>query len=437
MELIPIGRFIEYAGESEQAKYICEYAKYLECTKMYVEEKYTDKDYIKDFQMFYSRSFEQIPNTVKRVFFFKDELGPEDLIGRTKSDDEVNESCIGFVTIKPVLDQNGNPIVGRTVLENYGENEKRVFIESKQHAYIAGREMNFKALPFKSQDIAVGACASVALWIVTHGLRDFFDIPDMSLFEITEIANKYPTSEGRMFPSKGLSPVQMCSFLHEIGLEVELADMSDGGMSGEYFETIVKAFISANVPIVAGLTLIGNNREDHHAVVISGYQSKTDGHLSKIYVHDDQIGPYASVKSKDMFKTWEYKENDAWSRTYNSVRLDFVMVPLYHKIRLPFSIVLRVGDILSKKLEKQISIRLANSNRYKKELRVCSLSDLSDLERPMPKYIWIYSLEAQDKCADIIFDATSANIQKICEVYYQKRVVATLKPDNACFGEQT
>jgi len=421
MKLKPVDEFILYAGESEQSKYMLRYAKRLGCTKIYVEEKYIDKDYIKDFQWFYSRSFEDIPKAVTRIFFFKDDVKSNDLIGCDKTDEEIQKSCIGFVTVKPVKDKHGNFIIGRTVFNHYDRDNRKVFVESEQHAYLAGREMSFKTLPFKCQDAAVGACASTALWIVVNGLKDRFDIPNMSLFEITKMATKYPTFEGRRFPSDGLSSGQMCFFLSELGLEFDLMNMIDKNIVNEYFETIVKAYTAANIPIIAGLMLRGDEGDDHHAVVISGYQTADDGKIIQLYVHDDQIGPYASITSENGFKTWTYRKDYAWSKMYNSIELELLMVPLYHKIRLPFPRVWGFRSDAIKSLGKMPAIRLADSNRYKKELRSRDLDDPSCLERRMPKYIWIFSFKTRDKSADFIFDATSVNPLEICIVFHKEK----------------
>jgi len=422
MELEPVDNFISYAGGSEQAMYILGYAKHLGCERIYVEEKYIDKDYIKDFQLFYSRAFEDISKTVTRIFFFGNDLKHADLIGHEMSDEDVQRSCIGFVTIKPVKDKNGNPVIGRTSFKHYEVGAGKVFVESEQHAYLAGREMTFETLPFKSQDAAVGACASTALWIVTNGLKDRFDIPNMSLFEITRIATKYPTFEGRRFPSDGLSSGQMCFFLSEIGLEFDLMSMVDKSTVDEYFETVVKAYVSANIPIIAGLTLKrkdGGN--DHHAVVISGYRMTDDGKIAQLYVHDDQIGPYASITSDDGFKKWIYRKDDLWSRTCDTIELELLMIPLYHKIRLPFPTIWGFRNDAIKRLGNTPAIRLADSNRYKKELRSRDLDDPTKLECQMPKYIWIFSFRQRDKLADYILDATSVNPLPVCTIYHKKR----------------
>lgn len=421
MKLEPIDDFISYAGDTEQARYIINYAKHLECAKMYIEEKYTDKDYMMDYQSFYSRSFEEIPNTVKRVFFFSDKISSENLIGGEMSDDIVQELCAGFTSIKPVEDGKGNSIIGRTVLKHYDAGKRKVFLETKQHAHMVGREMNFKTLPFKCQDVAVGACASTALWVAMNGLKDHFDIPSMSLFEITEIASRYPTpNEGRMFPSKGLTHDQMCMFLHEMGLEADMVNLAEAdNIDEDLVESVLKAFMPANISIIAGLNLKHGSGEDHHAVVISGYQVSNGGKISKIYVHDDQVGPYASVKSDDGFRTWIYDRKDIWRKYYDSVELEFLMVPLYHKIRLPFFTAWEFRNKAKRELQNVPSVRLANSSQYKKELREREPEKPTDLEQPMPKYVWIYTFESGNNFIDIIHDATSAYSRHICAICHK------------------
>ncbi|MCL1811402.1 MAG: hypothetical protein FWG41_04205, partial [Methanomassiliicoccaceae archaeon] len=97
------------------------------------------------------------------------------------------------------------------------------------------------------------------------------------------------------------------------------------------------------------------------------------------------------------------------------------IVPLYHKIRLPFSEVWSTRNDVKKESNETAQVRFANSNHYKKELRLFDLDDPADLERPMPKYIWIYTFEMGKRYVDIIYDSTSANPQMLCAIYRKNR----------------
>jgi hypothetical protein len=404
LKLEPLENFIKYSDDSSQARYIFNYVKFLKCTKIYIEEKYIDKDYIVDYQKFYSRSFNSITNLTSRIHFFKDDMTEESLT----SSSDLSKSYLGFVIIKPVCNSNGQKIIGRTVLCNYNINSKtRTLIETRQHASILGCDLEINTLPFISQDIAVGACATASLWTAICGLSHKFDILRMSLYEITEKANECSIIPSRSFPSDGLTPYQICYFLHNIGLEFDLINMDDIEETSRelYINIFIKSFILGNIPIIAGLKMTNEDRTDYHAVVISGYK-ESNGVISDIYVHDDQIGPYASITSKDGFKTWNYKDADGWTSAYDTISFVYAIIPLYHKIRLPLT---QIWLLISRyaALGAKIKSELVEGSAFKKSIRQSNIKDKTILEIPLPKYVWIISIIQGKNCTDQILDATS------------------------------
>jgi hypothetical protein len=70
----------------------------------------------------------------------------------------------------------------------------------------------------------------------------------------------------------------------------------------------LKAYINASIPLIALLELKKKEKVSWHAVVISGYRRDEKRKVKELYVHDDQIGPYSSVKPvKGNFEFWDYK----------------------------------------------------------------------------------------------------------------------------------
>jgi hypothetical protein len=57
-------------GNSYQAQYLIRYLSDLNAKTCVYEEEYIDRDYIIDYQKFYSRSFENHKRFTKRVHFF-------------------------------------------------------------------------------------------------------------------------------------------------------------------------------------------------------------------------------------------------------------------------------------------------------------------------------------------------------------------------------
>ena len=148
-------------------------------------------------------------------------------------------------------------IIGRTVLPTYpenGGNHKRIYITCQQRANLFGHELHLKTLPFQSQDRGVGACASAALWSASNQLFCLFETQRSSLYEITEEANMGVIHESRAFPSQGLTARQMCGYIRKKGLELEFFNIGKNStLQKEHIEMILKAFIEAGIPVIAGI----------------------------------------------------------------------------------------------------------------------------------------------------------------------------------------
>jgi hypothetical protein len=63
-------RLIEIMRLSSQADYVLRYLDELKANTCVIEEQYIDKDYLIDYQKFYSRSFKEMKRFTKRIHFF-------------------------------------------------------------------------------------------------------------------------------------------------------------------------------------------------------------------------------------------------------------------------------------------------------------------------------------------------------------------------------
>lgn len=284
----------KHLGDSSQGKYLLRYLKALDAKTCVLEKEYIDKDYIIDYQKFYSRSFGDNGKITKRIHFFKEEFSLEKFKNSLKNNDVgyLNDSYVGFVVIRPITNIDEQPLIGRTLLKTYPYEEggdKRYFVIREYPTSLFGIPLKVKSLPFQAQDQGVSACATIALWSALHPLADTFDIPRYSPAEITELATSFP-SISRKFPSSGLNLEQMVNCVRLVGLDVETIEASDGGT----IPTAVTSYINAGFPLIAVLALTGKASPVlRHAVVISGYRCDRNGNLKELYVHDDQIGPYS------------------------------------------------------------------------------------------------------------------------------------------------
>ena len=211
---------------------------------------------------------------------------------------------------------------------------------------------SIESLPFQTQDLAVGACASTACWICQHPLSQMFGVEKNSLYEVTSKSVTFPNAQSdRNFPSEGLSLIQIKNYFNTIGLESESIKFnSNPDSTVDMVSVVVRAYLNMNLPIIAALELKGNSGGKHyHAVVISGYRY-SQGKITELYIHDDQIGPYSRVTPKENFFTfWE----NEWINKYGfkEIKLFSLIIPIYPKVRMKFgriySSYLKAKELLS------------------------------------------------------------------------------------------
>lgn len=413
-----IDTVLDYLGGSSQAHYFSRYVVEMGATFFLVEEHYIDKDFLLDYQKFYSRSFEVIEPRTTRIHFFKDIKSEGELLEKIMdplATKELNDRYLGFTLRKPVQDRYGVPILGRSVITPYptdGAGHQRTFITCYQRMNLFGHELTIHTLPFQSQDRGVGACASAALWSALNQLSVRFEVKKQSLYEITELANNGVMTESRAFPSEGLTTGQICGYIRAMGLEIEYLGMNKIQKMPDKKELIsnaIRTYVSAGIPVIAGIALVNEgNDPEYHAVVISGISPSMNGILSEIYVHDDQIGPFASVFSDDGFLTWKYARG-GWSE-YERVELDALIIPLYHKIRLPYSDVWHMKvELLEEPGIELLSFDFYELRDYKRRLlglRIRS-RDVA-ITRQLPRYVWAFRVRHDDGTVEeSIIDATA------------------------------
>ncbi|MCK4732286.1 MAG: hypothetical protein KAT65_07495 [Methanophagales archaeon] len=119
---------IRHMGTSYQGKNLLRYLKALGAKTCVLEKEYIDKDYMIDYQKFYSRSFgDDNGKITKRIHFFKEEFSLEKFKKSLKNNDIEylkNDSYLGFVVIRPITNIDEQPLIGRTLLKTYPYEER-------------------------------------------------------------------------------------------------------------------------------------------------------------------------------------------------------------------------------------------------------------------------------------------------------------------------
>lgn len=416
---------------------------YLECYPprdgdlFLVEEPgYIDKDYLIDFTNFYARCFEDIDKKVTRIHFFKsdkdklvqilDDLGEGKEIDKNVK--QLNEAYLGFIIKKPIFKgKQGkfNGAIGRSVLRRYPEwdeeeSEIRVLKVSKRNIiHLFGIPLELESLPFQEQDRAVAACATVSIWTALQALQEQFNISvPLAPSEITAKAFE-PGSliESMKFPNEGLNIHQIKSVFSRLGYEILPFKLSE--YDHDFVSTLLKAYLEYGIPIIAVLELTGKDKHEKHATVISGYKSdENKDEITRLFVHDDNIGPYSKVKLKNNKNLLEWNNEWISEWEYTNVEVKELLIPLYHKIRLSYTKVY-YNDFLQVKNEKALrcyskKLFLTDTNKYKSEL-LSHLAEFRNKEKikkllltQLPRFFWVIRIEYEGiPVLDWLFDATT------------------------------
>ena len=441
----PFDPAINYLGNSEVSNYLLKYLKAIKTETCVFEDHYVDKDYLIDYSKFYARSFEPIERRTKRFHFFSFSFSKTEFTTALKKNDteffkKLEDNYCGFIVVKPIKDRYDHFLIGRTLLKTYPSsigNETRKYLMETYKISLYGIPLTIESLPFQVQDIAVGACATIACWISLFPLVSLFGVPMLSPIEVTEKSVSFP-SDCRNFPSEGLSIYQMKNYFNSIGLETEFVkpqefqSLQESGDNFDIVADVVRAYNKMGLPIIAGLELKDHDSDpDYHAVVISGYRHKNSD-INEIYVHDDNIGPYSVVKpaERGMFYTWK---NEWLDSGFSEVKVTRLLIPVYPKIRLSFGL---MYDIFLEKYKKPLQIQIQSSNvsensraelfltdirNYKKFLLTQRFKNKKDiLYKPMPRFLWVVRLQCDGTPHyDFVFDGTAVHPKLICQPIFE------------------
>ena len=437
--------------------YFKEYFENLNTKTILVENDYTDKDFLEDYAAYYVRCFSDYKKKCTRLHFFRNDFSFQDfntlLTQQNLTLKELfQQNYLGFIVVKPLP----LTVLGRTCLATYSpeDGKERYFpVIRKYDVYLFGLHLTVDSLGFQEQDNVVAACATSTLWSVFHQTGIFFHHKILSPVEITKAATKQLPIETRTFPNKGLSSQQMTQAILGVGLEPLLVNV----INSEYhLKSYLYAYLRFGIPVIFGIELYGIGKNQYkqigsHAVAVAGYRLENDrspesevenvrlvpSKISKIYVHDDQVGPFSrmvfdstkirvtenGIEKNLIALSTSWKTEDYPIGCVKAVP-KILLVPLYHKIRIPFDVIhktIRVFDSILEQLKGNIAILpydkfcwdiyLTDVNKLKNEILNSKgyggnyYKEI--LLENMPRFIWrATALQANKPIVDFLFDAT-------------------------------
>lgn len=428
------------------------------------------------------------------------------------SSESLEDGYLGFSVIRPLRDA----FIGRTCLRTYKEGshvqssktsqvntkqrtDRRRFYKSvkPEQVNLFGLTLNIPTtLPFQEQDSSVAACASSALWSFFHGTNASSRRQVPSPSEITKIAEaKGAIGSQRLTGVHGLTPSLMRNAISAFDLEYLEYCIAE---SSQLFKEIVYAYqCEKKEPLLLGVDVYERrvvtdsaNQEgveteyewdlvDGHLITITGYEISqsiyedpplaTDSDASlcyrsvaasmtKIYCHDDQLGPFArfDIETKQEHKlidsdyagdgivlkpTIKSEDPAGASLVDNTLYVPRTLhLGVYHKIRNDFTSARSASALLNTAIinlieqtpkgqdrgiddfwekNKIISweLSLCNQNFYKASVLDSQFALNAELVNQnfdllisrLPRFIWrLTCFSAGERKFDVLLDATSA-----------------------------
>lgn len=443
--------------DSEQVRYLAGYLGPggLGIKTILIEDPYVDRHYIEEYSRYYASSFQTPPASTVRLHFFAEVLTDADLLDSIslaangsaewkKEQARLQTSYRGFVVVRPLP----SAPIGRTVLAAYADKGARRFATQAHRVHLLGFELVVHGVPFQQQEVAVGACATTAMWSALTVTSRATGHRGPTPYQVTEAATRHVLND-RHIPADGGLDLQQClAAVRDCGFAPLAMKASDNFVS---FTHSLKCYLASGIPVV----LMLHESEGYHAVTAVGFRSPDEEHQAKpvvyqdgsrhisttgftrLYIHDDRLGPYARM-------TWGSPEDDATSDaptlTYNPYPLSncsystepmtvyAAIVPLYPKLRLTprgllnvaaetFPLMrMLVGADAQHRL--QVEMRFVLSGEYLREILWAKLDDAARAAKfvrtaALPRYVGIvrYFVDG-GAIGDVVCDTTDIHRER-------------------------
>ncbi|WLG46422.1 hypothetical protein [Pseudomonas sp. FP1740] len=459
--------------------YLEQYFEEINAQTIVVEHAYVDRDYLQDYAAYYDRCFSDYSRRTKRLHFFNKKFGRKDLQKLIVNNPgnlleaDLKTAYLGFIVVRPLP----MTIIGRTCLATYGaDGGRRVFPSLRAYPVnLFGIELEVMSLAYQEQDTVVAACATSALWTCFHGTGKLFQHSIPAPVEITDWANEVMpenllSTGARAFPNSGLSAKQMAHAIKQVDLD----PFAVRAGSSYSLNSVVYAYLRGKIPLLLAchITSYDSGQEKYigaHAVAITGFSLRDEesvvaantilggedglleedaqagngfrlraAKIDKLYVHDDQIGPFARMEWSRMPTPYQMQLEQtsiglktSWSPLTFAVP-DFVLLPLYHKIRIPFALIhnamkaldfaletIRSRSELANLLDRaEWDIFLTSVNDYKTSVRneyvIIGMDPQKSLYADLPRFMWRVILRSAGEVhAELLYDATGIAQQNL------------------------
>lgn len=453
------GRDVSVVGK-RQIAYLSTYLRAVGAKTAVIEKDYVDRDFLEDHVRYYSRCFHEYSRMCHRVHFFAHEYSEQEIDeflvdAEAEKQRAFSDAYLGFVVIRPLP----QTVVGRTCLVPYEEDRTHRHYMALREVPVSffGRKLVVRCMPFQEQDSAVAACATCALWSSFQITAALFGHEIYSPGRITSLATEHGLSNVRVLPNKdGLSVSDMVYAVRHIGLDPVCINVGNGKprFAEEVMLGNIYAYLRLGVSVVVLGKLVDASETDcgFHAITVNGYHLPDDGsadmasdqlvanRIDKIYVHDDQLGPYARMeKCLDGSNEWITQWQDSSGKgEHLKFKPSVLLIPVYHKIRVSYAEVSHMAFVFGRLIKGVVyalgcrlvfewDILLARSNDVKDGVRedadIPREKRLAFLETSFPRFIWKVEVKINgEKCAMFCIDATDSGqgLDVVSAIFYSQ-----------------
>ena len=300
----------------EQVVYLSDFLEQHDVAKpgcFVVEQPYVDRHYMEEYSAYYSTSFTRVSPHAARIHFFTErwkladlealfaEAGTEE--GHDSARTRLQDAYVGFVVVRPIA---AAPI-GRTVLRPYGSDAGARVMEVAEHVvHLGGLTLTVRGVPFQQQEVAVGACATTAIWSALAAASRMNGFRAPTPFAITEAATRHVINDRPLPAEGGLDFNQVLGGMRALGFSPYALRAA---RLGAEFTVAVRTYLNSGIPVV----LLLNDRMDYHAVTAIGFRRSDEPltinigvsdpsavvrctGMDLLYVHEDRLGPYARMR---------------------------------------------------------------------------------------------------------------------------------------------
>lgn len=427
-----------------QTQYLRDYFlhQHARARSIVIESPYVDRHYMEEYSRYYAGVFGGRESLTTRLHFFSIPFTASEwnawLVEATADYSTVitrlQEAYLGFSVIRPIP----SAPIGRTVLTPYKKLSTRVFKTAHdQNVHLCGLELRACGIPFQQQEIAVGACATTAVWSALASASRAIGQRSPTPYEVTEAATRHLLNDRAIPAQAGLELSQVLAAVRGSGFAPYVLKPRE---YAEAFAVAVKCYLASGFPVVLliqedslyhAFTAVGYRDSDPDrpaediAVQVENQLLRTVG-WSRLYIHEDRLGPYArfswSVREGEPVLIREpFAQEDA-AYTTDPMTIYAAVVPLYPKIRMSARGLTKIASMVQPAIlrlvgrENEANLRVdlsfTLSGAYVRGLfglpvdepeRIAALAQSVAL----PRYIGIVRYSYEDTpLADVICDST-------------------------------